>query len=56
MPYLVIPPITYHHSPLYIVVANRGHDVHHKLFQVRVVSGDNPSVAMDFPIVPLGPA
>jgi hypothetical protein len=53
MPYLVEPPpITYHHCPLFVIAANREEGFHHKLFQIRVVSGANPSLAVDFPYSP----
>lgn len=53
MPYLLqASPITINHAPLYIVAANREGGVHHKLFQVRIVSGIKPSLAVDFPYSP----
>ncbi len=53
MPYLVeSPPLTFRYAPLYIVAANRAGGLHHKLFQVRIVSGINPSLAVDFPYTP----
>jgi len=53
MPYLVdVPLITIHHAPLYIIAANREVGLHHKLFQIRIVSGTNASLAVDFPYSP----
>jgi hypothetical protein len=53
MPYLVdVPPITIHHAPLYIIAANRAGGLHHKLFQVRIFSGTNASLAVDVPYSP----
>lgn len=53
MPYLAdVPPITFHPAPLHIVAANREGGFHHKLFQIRISSGTNPSLAVDFPYSP----
>lgn len=49
MAYLVdVPPATFGQAPLYIIAANRKGGVHHKLFQVRIISGIFHAPAIDF--------
>lgn len=44
--------ITYFHRPTYIVAANLPDGSYHRLFQVRLKGGTDPSLAIDFAYVP----